>query len=144
MHTCMHTYLLPYLLTYVLTLLLTYLPTYLLAYLLTYIPPRRRRQTLRPTPGGQPAEHTADSRTRIDRTKIVAPIAQSVKGRISDAGGPRFESQTGRVTGKSIPSLWTDKHHANKGLRPPEHHTGKFHPDNKKTSPSQKKTHRSH
>ena len=31
----------------------------------------------------------------------VAPIAQLVKGRLSDAGGPRFESQTGRVRGKS-------------------------------------------
>ena len=29
----------------------------------------------------------------------VAPIAQLVKGRLSDAGGPRFESQAGRVTG---------------------------------------------
>ena len=36
----------------------------------------------------------------------------------------RFESQTWRVTGKSIPNLWRDKHPAIKGLRPPEHHTG--------------------
>ena len=31
---------------------------------------------------------------------------------------------TGRVTGKSIPSLWTDNRPAIKGLRPPEHHAG--------------------
>ena len=43
----------------------------------------------------------------------------SVDDRLSDAGGPRFESQTGRVTGKSIPSLWRDRHPAIKGLRPP-------------------------
>ena len=52
----------------------------------------------------------------------MAPIAQLVKGRLSDAGGLRFESQAGRVTGTSIPSLWRDKHPAIKGLRPPEHH----------------------
>ena len=42
----------------------------------------------------------------------------------SDAGGLGFESQTGRVRGKSIPSLWRDKHPAIKGPRPPEHHAG--------------------
>ena len=31
---------------------------------------------------------------------------------------------TGRVTGKSIPSLQRDKHTAIKGLRPPEHYAG--------------------
>ena len=94
--------------------------------------------------------------------------------RLSDAGGPLFESQTGRVRGKSTPSLnnssnatnntnnnssnhsntndtnanttnsndnttnnntttittthdnlWRDKHPAVKGLRTPEHHSGK-------------------
>ena len=61
--------------------------------------------------------------TNVDPT-VDAPIAQLVKGRLSDAGGPRFESQTGRVTGKSIPSLWRDRHPATKGLRPPEHDSG--------------------
>ena len=46
---------------------------------------------------------------------IVAPIAQFVKGRLSDAGGPRFESQAGRVTSKSTPSQWRGKHPAIKG-----------------------------
>ena len=54
----------------------------------------------------------------------VAPIAQLVKGRLSDAGGLRFESQAGWVTSKSIPSHWRDKHPAVKSLRPPEHHAG--------------------
>ena len=31
---------------------------------------------------------------------------------------------TGRVTGKSIPSLWRDKHPAINGVRPPEHYAG--------------------
>ena len=61
-----------------------------------------------------------------------------VKDPISDAGGPRFESHAGRVTGKPTPSLWRDKHPAIKGLRPPEHHAGKFRQD-QKTPPSQKK-----
>ena len=47
-----------------------------------------------------------------------------VKDRLSDAGGPRFEPQAGRVTGKPTPSLWRDKHPAIKGLRPPERHAG--------------------
>ena len=63
---------------------------------------------------------------------LVAPIAQLLKCRLSDAGGLRFESQAGRVTGKSIPSLWRDRHSAIKGLRPPEHYAGKFHPDHKR------------
>ena len=68
---------------------------------------------------------------------LVAPIAQVVKVRISDAGGLRFESQAGRVTGKSIPSLWREKHPAIKGPRPPEHPAGKFHLDHINTPPSQ-------
>ena len=32
----------------------------------------------------------------------------------------------------SIPSLWRERHPAVKGLRPPEHHAGKFHPDLKR------------
>ena len=55
---------------------------------------------------------------------LVALVAQLVKGQLSDAGGPMFESQAGRVTGKSIPSLWRDRHPAIKDLRPPEHHAG--------------------
>ena len=35
--------------------------------------------------------------------------------------------------------FWRDKHTAIKGLRPPQHHAGKFHPDNKKAPPSQTK-----
>ena len=69
---------------------------------------------------------------------IVAPIAQLAKDRHSDAGGPGFESQAGRVTGKSTPSLWRDKHPAIKGLRPPEHHAGQFLPDQIKSSQSKK------
>ena len=62
------------------------------------------------------------------------------KERISDAGGLRFESQTGRVRGKSIPSLWRDKHPAIKGLRPPEHHAGYSIRTNKHFSESNKQT----
>ena len=87
---------------------------------------------------------TSSSRARAPprtiRTTVfvpVAPIAQSAKYRLSDAGGLGFESQTGRATGKSIPSLWRDKHAAIKSLRPPELHAGKSHPDHKKTPPSQ-------
>ena len=54
----------------------------------------------------------------------------------SDAGGLGFEFQTGRVRGKSIASLWRDKHPAIKGLEPPEHHAGQFHPDQKYSSES--------
>ena len=54
----------------------------------------------------------------------------------SDAGGPRFESRAGRVTGKPTPSLWRDKHPAIKGLRPPEHHAGKFRQDQKDSAES--------
>ena len=61
-----------------------------------------------------------------------------VKDPISDAGGPRFESHAGRVTGKPTPSLWRDKHPAIKGLRPPEHHAGKFRQDQKDSSESKK------
>ena len=58
----------------------------------------------------------------------MVPIAQY-------AGG--LGSQTGRVTGKSVPSLWRDERPAIKGLRPPEHHAG--HSIRiKKTPPSQK------
>ena len=66
-----------------------------------------------------------------------------VEDRISDAGGPRFESQTGRVTGKPTTSLWRDKHPAIKGLRPPEHQAGKFRQD-QTTPPSQKRNHNNH
>ena len=59
-------------------------------------------------------------------------IAQLVKGRHSDAGGLRFESQAGRVTGKSTQSLWRDMRPAIKSLQPPEHLAGKFNPDHKR------------
>ena len=65
-----------------------------------------------------------------------------VEDPISDVGGPRFESQTGRLTGKQTPSLWRDKRPAVKGLRPPEHHAGQFHLDLK--TPPSPKTHRKH
>ena len=65
---------------------------------------------------------------------LVAPTARSVKDRLSGAGGPRFESQAGRVAGKPTPSLWRDKQPAIKGHWPPEHHTGQFHPDQKDPS----------
>ena len=69
----------------------------------------------------------------------VAPIAQLVKGLLPDAEGPRFDSQTGRVRGKSTLSLWKGKRPAIKGLRPPEHHAGKSPPDRKKTPLRQNK-----
>ena len=65
--------------------------------------------------------HRNDRNLSNGRTDISV-----VKDSISDAGGPRFESQAGRVTGKSIPSLWRDKHPAIKSLWPPEHHAGKL------------------
>ena len=71
-----------------------------------------------PAAGRQPHASCADSSV--------------VKDPISDAGGPRFESHAGRVTGKPTPSLWRDKHPAIKGLRPPEHHAGKFRQDQKR------------
>ena len=44
------------------------------------------------------------TRSRKDSDQVAlayAPrIAQLVRGRLSDAGGPRFESQAGRVTGE--------------------------------------------
>ena len=89
------------------------------------------------TPNSQASK--IDSAVKISSKKQVASIAQLVKGRLSDAGGLRFESQAGQLTGKSTPSLWRDKHPAIKGLRPPEHHAGKFHLDHKKTPPSKTK-----
>ena len=38
-----------------------------------------------------------------------------------------------------LQSLWRDKHPAIKGLRPPEHHAGKFRQDQKDSSESNKK-----
>ena len=42
----------------------------------------------------------------------VAPVAQWATDRLSDAGGPGFEFQTGRVTGKHTPSHRRDGHPA--------------------------------
>ena len=42
-------------------------------------------------------------------TDTHSPVA---KDRLSDAGGPGFESKTGRFTGKSVPSRWRDEHPA--------------------------------
>ena len=70
--------------------------------------------------------------------RLHAPIARLAKGRLSAAGGPRFESQTGRVMGKPLPSLWRDKHPAIKGLQPPEQHAGHSN-RTKQTPPSQTK-----
>ena len=53
------------------------------------------------------------------RRTISSAALSCLKSRLSDAGGLRFESQAGRVTGKSTPSLWRDEHPAIKGLRPP-------------------------
>ena len=41
---------------------------------------------------------------------------------LSDAGGLRFESQPGRVTGKTTPRLWRDERPAIKGLWLPGRH----------------------
>ena len=87
-------------------------------------------------------ETTSWTRPILDSQLInlgVAPMAQLAKGRLSDAGGLRFESQAGRVTGKSIPSLWRDQHPAIKSLRPAEHHVDQFHPD-REDSPESTKT----
>ena len=43
---------------------------------------------------------------------------------LSDAGGLRFESQPGWVTGKTTPRLWRDERPAIKGLRLPGRHAG--------------------
>ena len=64
--------------------------------------------------------------TRDGREGSAVPKAQMAKGRLSDAGGLGFESQTGWATGKSSPRPWRDKHPAIKGLRPPEHHAGQL------------------
>ena len=45
---------------------------------------------------------------------------------LSDAGCLKFESQLGRVTGKTFPRLWGDECPAIKGLRLPERHAGHF------------------
>ena len=60
-------------------------------------------------------------------------MARLVKGRLSDAGVPRFKSQAGRVRGLE------GKAPCNQGLCSPEDHAGKFHPDHKKIPPSQNK-----
>ena len=59
------------------------------------------------------------------------------KDRLSDAGGPRFESQTGRVTGEPTSSLLGDKRPAMEGIWSPEHHAGHS-MRTKHTLPSQK------
>jgi hypothetical protein len=47
------------------------------------------------------------------------------KYRLSDVGGLRFESKTGRVTGRSTPSPEKDNQRpAMRGPQPPEHHAG--------------------
>jgi len=71
--------------------------------------------------GGRDSRGPTKGQTRAD--------GSLVKGRPSDAGGPRFESQTGWVTGRPTPSLGRGKHPGMKGLRPPEHHAGQFNPD---------------
>ena len=92
----------------------------------------------------QMVQSLCTQKSRMSLQTIYVELIQSsctdslvVKDPILDAGGPRFESHAGRVTGKPTPSLWRDKHPAIKGLRPPEHHAGKFRQD-QKTPPSQK------
>ena len=70
---------------------------------------------------------------------ICMPVALLAEGRLPDARGRGFESQTGQVRGESIPSLWRDKNPAIEGLRPPEHRTGSF-IRTRKTPPDQKET----
>ena len=82
--------------------------------------------------------HAAKKCAKTTLKQVVALVAQLAKDRLSDAGGPGFESQTGRVTGKSIPRLWRDKRPAIKGLRPPEHHAG--HSVRTKKTPESKTT----
>ena len=80
------------------------------------------------TPFIQPRFATVKS-TGKARVLLNCTDSLVVKDPISDAGGPRFESHAGRVTGKPTPSLWRDKHPAIKGLWPPEHHAWKFRQD---------------
>ena len=61
-----------------------------------------------------------------------------VKGRLSDAGGLRLESQAGRVTGKSTPSAWRDQDPSIKGLQLQSATQGNS-IRTKKTPPSQNK-----
>ena len=84
-------------------------------------------------PGVVGGEGTASTTHPHPRSCTDSPV---VKDPISDAGGPRFESHAGRVTGKPTPSLWRDEHPAIKGLRPPEHHPGQFCQDQKGSSES--------
>ena len=69
---------------------------------------------------------------------LSGPYSPVVRRVDSDARGPGFEPQTGRVNGKFIPSLWRDKRPAIKCLRTPEHHAGEFRPDQKDSSESKK------
>ena len=55
---------------------------------------------------------------------------QEVRGSSPTLGGLRVSQ---------LQSLWRDKHPAIKGLRPPEHHAGKFRQDQKDSSESTKK-----
>ena len=64
----------------------------------------------------------------------MASIAQWLRCWPSDAGGLGFESRTPRVTGKSIPKPWRDKHPAVN----PVHRAGAFHPDRKDSLESQR------
>ena len=70
-------------------------------------PPRKNKQinSYRPCTIKQPI--------RV-RSGTYSPAGRRIA---SDAGGLGFESQTGRVRGKSTPSLWRNKHPAIKGLR---------------------------
>ena len=152
-YTSLSVYIYIYIYTYIHTYIYTYIHTYICSpyiyiyiciytcvyiYIYIYISPlsKPRSWSLPPFPYRRCAE-VAVMWTQKHGIAVVAKPAQLVKGRLSDAGGPRFESQAGRVTGESAPSLWRDRHPAIKGLRPPGHHAGKFHPDHEKTPPSQ-------
>ena len=70
----------------------------------------------------------------------VAPLARVAEGsaRMQEVSGsdPRLAG----FRGKSIPSLWRDRRPPIKGLWPPEHHAGQFHPDQKDSSESKTTT----
>ena len=65
----------------------------------------------------------------------TARHAEKPSGRF---GQVALDKQCRPILVSQLQSLWRDKHPAIKGLRPPEHHAGKFRQD-QKTPPSQKK-----
>ena len=118
-----------YIYTYTTSIYIIYI--YMCIYIYIYIPSRVPRREVRHSKKANRGSHLEKHKVIRIRSRVkTVPAASLAKDRLSDAGGLGFESQTGRVTGKSTPSLWRDKH----GLRPPERLAGQFHPDGKYSS----------